>query len=92
MNNKYLPIGSVVLLEGGLKKVMITGYHVCTEDRPDRIFDYRGCPFPEGIARSEGAALFNASQIKEVCHEGWKCDESLDFLDKLDYLIETSKK
>ena len=91
MNNKYLPIGTVVLLEGGTKKVMITGYHICTEDNKDRVFDYRGCPFPEGVLDTKGTALFDADQIVEICHEGWKCDESLDFLDRIEFLIDNEK-
>ena len=86
---KYLPIGSVVLLKGGTHKIMINGYCAIAEERKDKIFDYRGCPYPEGILESSGVALFDISQIDEICHVGFRNDESLDFLDKLEHI--TSK-
>ena len=42
MQEKFLPIGSVVLLKGGTKKVMITGYCMKTAEYPDEVFDYNG--------------------------------------------------
>lgn len=92
MNNKYLPIGSVVLLEGGSKKIMINGYCVVAQEKPNKIFDYRGCPFPEGILDDKGVALFDASQIKEVCFQGLKNDDSIDFLDRLEMIVERQGK
>lgn len=84
MNEKYLPIGTVVLLKGGTRKVMINGYCVEAEEFKGRVFDYRGCPFPEGILETDGVALFDMEQIDEVCHMGFKNDESIDFIDKLE--------
>ncbi len=92
MKNKYLPLGSIVLLEGGSKKIMINGYCQVAQEKPDKIFDYRGCPFPEGIMDDKGVALFDASQIKEVCFEGFKNSDSIDFLDKLEMIIEKQGK
>ncbi len=85
MKNELLPIGSVVLLEGGTKKIMINGYFV-VEGSNKKVWDYRGCPFPEGILESSGVALFDKEQIKEVCHTGYKNDEVIDFLDKLEII------
>ena len=79
MKNKYLPIGTV-------KKVMINGYFCAPLDDKNNVFDYRGCPFPEGIIDSRGVALFNASDIKEVVHLGYKNVEAIDFLDKMEIL------
>ena len=84
MKEKYLPIGSVVLLKGGTHKIMINGYCAVTDEMKDKTFDYRGCPYPEGILESNGVALFDINQIEEVCHVGFKNDEALDFLDKLE--------
>ena len=30
--------------------------------------------------------------IVEVLHTGWECDESVDFLDKLEIIVEEHKK
>ncbi len=83
MKEKYLPIGTVVLLEGGTKQVMITGFCAVADSKKDKIFDYRGCPFPEGVMESAGVALFDHSQIREICHIGFENPESIDFSDRL---------
>lgn len=86
MEEKYLPLGSIVLLKGGTKKIMINGYCITTEAKKGKIFDYRGCSFPEGVLESTGVALFDHNQISEVCFVGYKNDESLNFLDKLEII------
>jgi len=92
MKNKYLPIGSVVMLKGGNHAVMVTGYCAVTAAYKDRMFDYRGCPFPEGVYEDKGVALFDNDMIDKVLHTGWECDESVDFLDKLEIIIDEHKK
>ena len=88
MSKNFLPLGSVVLLKGGTTKIMINGYCMVAQERPDKIFDYRGCPFPEGIMDDKGVALFDESQIKEVCFEGFKNEDSIDFLDRIGMIAE----
>ncbi len=87
MEEKYLPIGTVVLLKGGTKKVMINGYCAVTEDNQNKIYDYRGCPFPEGVLESNGVALFDHSQINEIVHMGFRNDESIELSDKLEIIV-----
>ena len=88
MKERFLPIGTVVLLAGGTKKVMITGFCSVAEDTPDKMWDYRGCPYPEGVLASEGVALFDHGQIKEICHIGFENPESIDMSDKLNIILE----
>ena len=80
---KYLPIGSIVLLEGGKKKVMITGYCMQTEEKPGEIFDYSGCVYPEGVIRSDITLIFNHSQIKELFHSGYIDQEGIKLREDL---------
>ncbi len=87
MEEKYLPIGTVLLLKGGTKKVMINGYCAVTEDNQNKIYDYRGCPFPEGVLESNGVALFDHSQINEIVHMGFRNDESIELSDKLEIIV-----
>ncbi len=89
MEEKYLPIGTVVLLKGGTKKIMITGFCGVAESKSNKIFDYRGCPYPEGILESSGSALFNHDQIEEICHIGYKNEESIELSDKLEIIRNT---
>lgn len=88
---KYLPIGTVVLLKGGTRKVMITGFCAVTDVKKNKVFDYRGCPFPEGVLESSGVALFDHDQIQEICHMGFKNDESINFLDRLEIITNSNK-
>jgi hypothetical protein len=78
MKDKYLPIGTIVLLKGGTKKVMITSYLIFsngTKDKEKKMFDYGGCPYPEGIIESSYAVGFDHSQIDKIIHLGYEDDD-----------------
>ncbi len=87
MKDKYLPVGSVVLLNGGSKKLMITGFCTVTNEQPDKMFDYCGCLYPEGIIRSDQNCVFNHDQIKEVFFIGYDSQEEVEFKKKLDSML-----
>ncbi len=69
-NNKLLPIGSVISLNGAKKKMMIIGSAVKVENT-DKVYDYIGLPFPEGYIDSEKMFLLNAEDIAEVHFIGY---------------------
>ena len=72
--DKYLPIGSVVLLKNGRKKIMIYGrkqMHVETGEE----WDYLACLYPEGIINEEFMYLFNHDQIDKVYYLGYEDEE-----------------
>jgi len=81
MKEKYLPIGTVVLLKEGTKKVMITSYMIFSagENEEKKMFDYGGCPFPEGIIESNYAVGFNHDQIDKVVHLGLIDNDQMQF-------------
>lgn len=86
MNNKYekfLPIGTVVLLKGAKKRLMITGF--CSYDLADKTkaYDYTGCLYPEGIITSKETALFNHNQIEKIYFLGYSDQEEKNFKVKL---------
>ena len=83
MLDKYLPVGSIVLLTGGTKRLMITGYCMQTEERPGVIYDYSGCLYPEGVIRSDVTSVFNHDQIERVDFVGFTDDEGKTFTDEL---------
>ena len=80
---KYLPVGSVVLLSGGTKRLMITGFCIVPNDDKSKIFDYSGCLYPEGVISSDQVALFNHDQIKTIYAIGYSDDEEKQFKEKL---------
>lgn len=79
MTVDYLPIGSIVRLEDGTKKLMITGYCTVPAESPDVVYDYCGCLYPEGILNSEENYVFDHDQIEEVSFIGYEDDESKEF-------------
>lgn len=83
---KFLPIGTVVMLNGGKKRVMITGF--CASEREgDILYDYSGCIFPEGFISSDKTLLFNHSQIEKIFHMGLSDEEEKNFKIKLNELL-----
>ena len=87
-----LPIGSVVLLSGSTKKVMIIG--VCQKggNNPEKIWDYTGVVFPEGFIAPDKMFMFNNEQIEQVFAMGYQDEEQLAFKKKIDVVIENLRK
>lgn len=85
MNNKinFLPLGTIVLLKGGSKRLMITGYCAYDKANQGKFYDYSGCLYPEGIISSDQLALFNNSQIEKVFYMGYSDEEDKQFKNKL---------
>ncbi len=67
----YIPLGSIVLLEGGVQKVLIIarGLNVSNGGRV-LFFDYGGVPYPEGL-NGDQVAYFNHDAIAKVVFEGY---------------------
>lgn len=84
INDKYLPIGTVVLLKGGKKELMIVGYCILPTGgemygkegkiKVDglKIFDYGAYLYPEGLSGQNQLYTFNHEQIEKVCHMGYE--------------------
>ena len=85
---KYLPIGTVVLLKGGTKKVMITGFCSITESDKNKTYDYSGCLYPEGFLSSNQTLLFDHSQIDKIYFVGYQNEEEKELKEKLKKVIE----
>lgn len=79
---ELLPIGSIVLLEGGVKRLMIYGVKQ-TEQDTQMEYDYIGVVYPEGNMGKGTQFLFNHDQIKEICFKGFEDDERADFMERL---------
>ena len=87
--NGLLPVGSVVLLKGSQKRLMIIG--VCqqsgTDEADNHIYDYVGCLFPEGYMDSTSNFLFDGEQIERLYAIGYQDAEQLAFKEKADELL-----
>ena len=85
---KFLPVGTVVLLSGGKKRIMITGYVAIGKETGDKVYDYIGCLYPEGVISSDKNLLFHHNQIEKVYYMGYSDDEQKSFSKKLIQLID----
>lgn len=84
MNNvkELLPLGSVVLLDGGIKKTMVIGIKQTNGDN-DQEYDYLGVMFPEGSFGGGSQFFFNHDTIREVFFRGYENEESDAFRQKV---------
>lgn len=80
---KYLPIGTVVLLKKANKRIMIVGFCCTAKNDNKKVYDYSGCPYPEGIYNSEKTLLFNHADIEEIYFMGLRDEEEADFKKRL---------
>ena len=64
---KYLPVGSVVLLKNGIKKVTIIGImqNITNKDGEVREYDYIGVFYPEGFLTMETMFMLLVHQPKK---------------------------
>ena len=78
-----LPLGSIVILKDGDKKLMIYGRAQLAAETKEP-FDYVACFWPEGNLDVEHTYLFNHSDVATVAHRGYSDYEDLAFLKTLD--------
>ena len=78
MYKDMLPIGSVVLLKGGDKRVMICG-RIQAKAGENVIYDYSACYYPEGLVDPSAMFFFNRDAIDTVYFVGFQDKEELDF-------------
>lgn len=89
MFKNLLPIGSVVLLKEGTKKLMIIGIKPVKEDEPNKIYDYIGVVYPEGFLGNQYNFLFNHEDINDVVFTGYNNPERENFIDFLEKASES---
>ena len=70
-----LPIGSIVYLKEGSRKLMVLNRGALLEQSGEKhLFDYSGCIYPVGLD-AEQILYFNEENIDKVVYEGFKDDE-----------------
>lgn len=88
MLEQVLPIGTVVLLVGGIKRVMILGYQQSPTENLERVYDYIGCTYPEGYIGAEDMVMFDHSQIEHIFVLGLQNEEQIAFRQDLEKELE----
>ena len=79
---RLLPIGSVVLLEGGDMPLMIFGRAQTAVD-DGRFWDYAAVPYPEGNSDREHTYLFDRGQVRELLFVGFQTEAEEELADHL---------
>lgn len=79
MREKYLPIGSIVLLKNMDIKIMVSGFLVTKLDDNSKVYDYTGSIYPQGFISNENHILFDHDDIDEIIFVGYEDDEHLDY-------------
>lgn len=83
-----LPVGSIVLLKDGEKKLMINGIMQNDAGDTGKNYDYLGVLYPEGHIGEGFQYLFNHEDIDEIIFRGFEDTERVEFLEKLANLYE----
>ena len=86
--NELLPIGSIVLLKDGEKKLMINGILQSEAEGDGKEYDYLGVLYPEGHIGGEFQYLFNHEDIDQVFFRGYDDKDRTLFLERLSSLYE----
>lgn len=78
-----LPIGSIVLLKGAEKRLMIYGVKQHDPKNREVEYDYCGVLYPEGNIGGETTFLFNHEDIGMVLFRGYEDEERKVFIRNL---------
>lgn len=83
-----LPIGSIVLLKDGEKRLMVNGIMQNDAGGTGKNYDYLGILYPEGHIGEGFQYLFNHEDIQTIIFRGYEDSERTEFLRKLSALYE----
>ena len=84
----YVPLGSVVYLKGGVKKLLIVARAIKVANGGKQyFFDYGGVLYPEGIT-GDRMAYFNHDDINSVFFRGCDDDENKGMTEAINQYVE----
>lgn len=87
----YLPLGSVVILNGGVQKIIINARGMIAANmNPPLFFDYGGSFYPQGIIGDQ-IMYFNHEDIKKVIHTGYTDDDDKLMVENINEWFEKSE-
>lgn len=72
----YLPLGSIVIVNGGIRKYVIVARGIQVKiDGKEHLFDYGGCRYPEGMVGDQ-MMYFQHSNIEKVIFTGYSDEDN----------------
>ena len=86
--DRFLPLGSVVLLKNAEKRIIICG-RIKIDIEQKQIYDYAGYLYPEGCLDSDEMILFNNRDIERIYFLGFQDEEERLFQE---YIMEIMRE
>lgn len=83
-----LPIGTIVLLKDGEKRLMVNGILQIDTGGTGENYDYMGVLYPEGHIGEGFQYLFNHEDISQIIFRGYEDSERDEFVGKLANIYE----
>lgn len=90
MNEKteYLPLGSIVIVKGGVKKYVIVARGLQVKvNGENQYFDYGACMYPEGMQKDQ-LMYFQHSNIYKVVFQGFSDDDDKIMVENIKETVE----
>lgn len=85
---EYLPLGSVITLKNGSKRLMIVG-RLQNQIGSNDIYDYAAVLWPEGLVDSKHFYLFNQEDLDKLYYIGLQDMEEFQFRSVLESKLES---
>lgn len=79
---KFLPLGSVVKIQGINSRIMVTGF-LQKEREGEKVWDYCAVLFPNGVLDSENMILFDNEVIEVIYFIGMQDPEVFSMMKEL---------
>lgn len=89
---ELLPIGTVVSLKNGTKRLMDFGIVQSIQGQTDKEYDCIGVPYPEGNVGQDYQYLFNHEDVEMVYFRGLEDIERQEFIYNLMKFYKKSNK
>ncbi|WP_424554762.1 DUF4176 domain-containing protein [Streptococcus agalactiae] len=92
MENKILPLGSVVTLKNGdgSQLLIVTRAAIIKEDGVEVYFDYGSVLIPQGMVSPENVYFFNSENIEEIIFIGFENEAEKEFQVNYENMIDQS--
>lgn len=89
-DTKLLPLGSVIVLKGSTKKMLIIARVIAAPVKGDLYrFDYGACLYPEGMV-GDSLIYFNHEDVFKVVQEGYSDDDNELMLEHISSVVSTT--
>ncbi|CAM3229673.1 DUF4176 domain-containing protein [Filibacter tadaridae] len=85
--NELLPIGTVLKMDGVEPFIMIYGRKQNQVDGDEKLWDYVGCPYPQGHISTNTNIFFQHEDIADVVFKGLETKGELAFRKELNRLL-----